>query len=170
MRGVLKSCGLMHPGVCAVFQDRHTTPPLRYGAGESLLSRCRVHRKRLSSAMSVLKLLSEFCVGGAPRCVHHADDLGVAVFRGTRRCALLAVRYCGSNRKISLQNAFCMAHCRLYTICMFTTPMSLHFVLTKTMFHMLPSFSSLRGSLKRSARAVQLFGRLAVLETHILRY
>ena len=28
----------------------------------------------------------------------------------------------------------------------------------------------LRGSLKRSARAVQLFGRLAVLETHSLRY
>ena len=27
-----------------------------------------------------------------------------------------------------------------------------------------------RGSLKRSARAVQLFGRLAVLETHTLRY
>ena len=26
------------------------------------------------------------------------------------------------------------------------------------------------GSLKRSARAVQLFGRLAVLETHTLRY
>ena len=26
------------------------------------------------------------------------------------------------------------------------------------------------GSLKRSARAVQLFGRLAELETHILRY
>ena len=29
---------------------------------------------------------------------------------------------------------------------------------------------SLRGSLKRSARVVQLFGRLAVLETHTLRY
>ena len=28
----------------------------------------------------------------------------------------------------------------------------------------------LRGRLKRSARAVQLFGRLAVLETHTLRY
>ena len=28
----------------------------------------------------------------------------------------------------------------------------------------------LGGSLKRSARAVQLFGRLAVLETHTLRY
>ena len=27
-----------------------------------------------------------------------------------------------------------------------------------------------RGRLKRSARAVQLFGRLAVLETHTLRY
>ena len=27
-----------------------------------------------------------------------------------------------------------------------------------------------RGSLKRSPRAVQLFGRLAVLETHTLRY
>ena len=27
-----------------------------------------------------------------------------------------------------------------------------------------------RGRLKRSARAVQLFGRLAVLETHALRY
>ena len=27
-----------------------------------------------------------------------------------------------------------------------------------------------RGSLKRSARAVQLFARLAVLETHTLRY
>ena len=26
------------------------------------------------------------------------------------------------------------------------------------------------GSLKRSARAMQLFGRLAVLETHTLRY
>ena len=30
--------------------------------------------------------------------------------------------------------------------------------------------SAVRGSLKRSARAVQLFGRLAVLETHTLRY
>ena len=30
--------------------------------------------------------------------------------------------------------------------------------------------STLRGSLKRSARAVQLFGHLAVLETHTLRY
>ena len=29
---------------------------------------------------------------------------------------------------------------------------------------------NLRGRLKRSARAVQLFGRLAVLETHTLRY
>ena len=29
---------------------------------------------------------------------------------------------------------------------------------------------TIRGSLKRSARAVQLFGRLAVLETHTLRY
>ena len=29
---------------------------------------------------------------------------------------------------------------------------------------------ALRGSLKRSVRAVQLFGRLAVLETHTLRY
>ena len=28
----------------------------------------------------------------------------------------------------------------------------------------------LGGSLKRSARAVQLFGRLAVLDTHSLRY
>ena len=27
-----------------------------------------------------------------------------------------------------------------------------------------------RGRLKRSARGVQLFGRLAVLETHTLRY
>ena len=32
------------------------------------------------------------------------------------------------------------------------------------------ALASLRGSLKRSARAVQLFGRLAVLETHTLRY
>ena len=30
--------------------------------------------------------------------------------------------------------------------------------------------SKIRGRLKRSARAVQLFGRLAVLETHTLRY
>ena len=30
--------------------------------------------------------------------------------------------------------------------------------------------AALRGRLKRSARAVQLFGRLAVLETHTLRY
>ena len=29
---------------------------------------------------------------------------------------------------------------------------------------------SVRGRLKRSARAVQLFGPLAVLETHALRY
>ena len=33
-----------------------------------------------------------------------------------------------------------------------------------------PRHVQLRGSLKRSARAVQLFGRLAVLETHTLRY
>ena len=32
------------------------------------------------------------------------------------------------------------------------------------------SWGGPRGSLKRSARVVQLFGRLAVLETHILRY
>ena len=32
-----------------------------------------------------------------------------------------------------------------------------------------PSPLTLRGRLKRSARAVQLFGRLAVLETHALR-
>ena len=31
-------------------------------------------------------------------------------------------------------------------------------------------FRNLRGSLKRSVRAVQLFGRLAVLETHTLKY
>ena len=32
------------------------------------------------------------------------------------------------------------------------------------------SIVTLWGSLKRNARAVQLFGRLAVLETHTLRY
>ena len=31
-------------------------------------------------------------------------------------------------------------------------------------------YGNLRGRLKRSARTVQLFGRLAVLETHALRY
>ena len=33
-----------------------------------------------------------------------------------------------------------------------------------------PSYAILSGSLKRSARAVQLLGRVAVLETHTLRY
>ena len=34
----------------------------------------------------------------------------------------------------------------------------------------LPVFCLFGGRLKRSARAVQLFGRLAVLDTHTLRY
>ena len=33
-----------------------------------------------------------------------------------------------------------------------------------------PTSVNVRGRLKRSARAVQLFGRLDVLETHTLRY
>ena len=36
------------------------------------------------------------------------------------------------------------------------------------MFALMAELFSVRGSLKRSARALQLFGRLAVLETHTL--
>ena len=41
---------------------------------------------------------------------------------------------------------------------------------TLEMGHIRTNAHRYRGSLKRSARAVQLFGRLAVLETHTLRY
>ena len=40
----------------------------------------------------------------------------------------------------------------------------------ETLHHALGDYLFHRGRLKRSARAVQLFGRLAVLETHTLRY
>ena len=43
-------------------------------------------------------------------------------------------------------------------------------VLTHTFVHMCGKNCLLGGRLKRSARVVQLFGRLAVLETHTLRY
>ena len=43
-----------------------------------------------------------------------------------------------------------------------------HFGMKQIVDHLTKNM--LGGSLKRSARAVQLFGRLAVLETHTLRY
>ena len=47
---------------------------------------------------------------------------------------------------------------------------SAHLLLGNWRFHLTSPTTTLRGRLKRNARAVQLFGRLAVLETHTLRY